>query len=174
MRPISRHELQMTPKKYKKKRGEKNPKQTTKQQKQGKWKQGLSVLTTDLLNSGLIFLSFRQFLWQQITAGIMFLIKRLHKYLPQWESQLGELIVEIILMIDYKTKYKLSKAKPYVKLLKHTISLSRDYICSGSRIYKHLHMLMFLQKIIQKIQKAKYRLHKQHELVIAYERFSLE
>lgn len=56
----------------------------------------------------------------------MFLIKRLHKYLPQWESQLEELILEIILMIDYKTKHKLSKAKPYVKLLKHTISLLKD------------------------------------------------
>lgn len=120
--------------------------QSTKQQKQGKGKQGLSVLTTDWLNSDLIFLSFRQSLWQQNTAGIMFLIKRLHKYLPQWESQLGELIVEIMLMIDYKTKYKLSKAKPYVKLLKHTISSLRDYICSESRIYKHLHKLMFLQK----------------------------
>lgn len=105
----------------------------------------------------------------------MFLIKKLHKYLPQWESQLGELILEIILMIDYKTKYKLNKAKPYVKLLKHTISLLRDYICSELRLYKHLHMVMVpSKKIIQEIHKAKYWLHKQHELVIVYERFSVE
>lgn len=142
--------------------------------KLNKQNQEFSVLTTYLLNSNLILLSFRQSLWQQNTAGIMFLIKRLHKYLPQWGSQLGELIVEIILMIDYKTKYKLSKAKPYVKLLKHTISLLRDYICSELKIYKHLHILMFLPKIIQGIHKAKYWLHKQHELVTAYKRFSVE
>lgn len=126
-------------------RGKKNQtnRKTTKARKR---KEGFSVLTTDMLNSDLIVLSFRQSHWQKNTAGIMFLIKRLHKYLPQWESQLGELIVEIILMIDYKTKYKLSKAKPYVKLLKHTISLLRDYRCSESRIYKHLHMLMVPSK----------------------------
>lgn len=32
--------------------------------------------------------------------------------------------------MDYNMKYKLRKTKPYVKLLKYTISLSmRDYIC---------------------------------------------
>lgn len=51
-------------------------------------------------------------------------------------------------MIDYKLNYKLSKTKPYVKLLKYTISLSRDYICLKSRICKHLDMLMFLKKNI--------------------------
>lgn len=55
MRPIDRHELQITPKKYGKQVGKKN--QTTKQQKQEKAKQGLSVLTTDLLNSDLISVS---------------------------------------------------------------------------------------------------------------------
>lgn len=72
----------------------------------------------------------------------------------------------MILMIDYKLKYKLSKTKPYVKLLKYTISLSRDYVCLKSRICKHLHMLMFLKKYIQEIHKAKYRLHKQHLVLL--------
>jgi len=60
--------------------------------------------------------------------------KRLHKYSPQRESQLGELILETMLMIPYKKKYKLNKIEPHVKQLTYRISLlTRDYICLKSR-----------------------------------------
>lgn len=63
MRPIASHQLWMTPKKYEKQE-EKKSQTNSKQQKQEKGKRGLSVLKTDLLNSYLILLSFRQSLWQ--------------------------------------------------------------------------------------------------------------